>query len=199
MKLALTAAAVAVLVLAPTAAHAESKVHRDPAGDVASFNLSDSNPDSEDFTPTPAPTQSDGDITSIRVTHLARTVRVSLAFHELNRSGLGKFFEYRVRSNKGVRDLEVSAFSGSWAGDHSLTDNDGDNVRCKGIRHRIDYVRNTALVVIPRSCLGDPRWVRVAAVSGSVAEDHTTFFIDDARSSNYFGEKYVYGPKVRKG
>ncbi len=189
--------AAAVLVLAPTAANAESKVHVDPTGDVAMFS-DEGLSEAEDPTPVPAPGRVEGDIKSIRVTHLAATVRVALAYKELNRSGFARFVGLRILSDKGVRQVEADAFRGRWYGSHTFTNGNDDELRCAGLTHKFDYVKNTVLIVVPRTCLKNPRWVRVAGMSGSMDTDFTMYF-DDARSSNYFGESYVYGPKVRRG
>jgi len=65
------------------------------------------------------------------------------------------------------------------------------------VRRHIDYTYNTATVVVPRSCLGKPRWVKVAMGSvlftGNTATDTT--WIDDAMSTGTDGTA-VFGPKV---
>lgn len=191
------------LVLAPGTAHAESKYHLDPAGDMG--KLTQDMYDDEDAQPIPGPERAESDIRSIRVTHLARNVRVAMTYRALNRVGLVKFIGVRVVSDTGVREIDVTADDANWRGVREVVNGAGKAVRCAGLTHHLDYGADKVLFVIPRTCLAHPRWVRVAGFTGVIA--HTgntqvpgfTTYIDDARSSNYWGAAPVAGPKVRKG
>ena len=54
-------------------------------------------------------------------------------------------------------------------------------IRCAGFDHTIDYTANTVQLSVPRSCVGNPRWVEVNYVGlGNV----------DARLRNAYGDDY---------
>jgi hypothetical protein len=53
------------------------------------------------------------------------------------------------------------------------------------------------LTVIPRSCLGNPRWVRVGALAVTVDTNKVAHY-DDARSSTISDATPIFGPKVRR-
>jgi hypothetical protein len=182
----------AVLALTPSWASAESKLHLDPAGDMGRVADDVSDPDAP---PTPAPGRVESDITSIRVTHLTRNVRIALTFRALNRVGFVKMVDLRVISPRGVREATVTTNPRDWAGDHELLNGNGDTVRCPGLAHKLDYVRDRALVVIPRACLGNPRSVRVQGFVGTLYRDFS-FFVDDAYGTDQWGDHPVTGPRV---
>lgn len=187
-----------VVALVPSAAHAGSNYHVDPAGDMGKITEDMD----EDADPVPAPERVESDVRSIRVTHLPRTVRVAMTYRALNRVGLFKATGLRIVSDKGVREVFVSAGPGNWRGDREVRNGAGKLVGCAGMTHQLDYVNDKVLFVIPRTCLGSPRWVRVAGFSAVVVNTGTTgnpeftYYVDDARASNHWGKNPALGPRV---
>ena len=68
----------------------------------------------------------------------------------------------RVRTASGYRRAIVSTGPGNWAGTGRLLDRAEHQVSCPHLSHRVDYGRDRVRVRIPRHCLGDPDWVRLA-------------------------------------
>jgi len=178
----------ATLTLAPAVAHADSYSQTDASGDVAGSPRSSS---SEEFTVDPA--RANGDVTTSRITHLARKVRIKLTHRDLSRTN--RFASsLSIRSNTGLRYVFVEARKGSWAGKHGIENARGTNVSCSGLAHKIDYVANTVLIVIPRSCLGNPRWVRVSM--GTYSLTSTSVYADDARVTGDPLRDNTYTPRI---
>jgi hypothetical protein len=53
-------------------------------------------------------------------------------------------------------------------------------VRCAGLRHTIDYRTHTVRISVPRTCLGNPTWVRVGADTATWSEAREAYHSDDA-------------------
>jgi hypothetical protein len=180
------------LLIAPAAAYAETKVHSDLTGDVRQYSL-DSGPSD---TGTAVPDRTDGDIKSIRVSHLTRNLRITLSFRSLTPSGSPADHVFWIRSNTRARNVDISTGPGRWRGKRELTTLNDKAVGCRGFSHRIDYTYEKIVLVVPTSCLGNPRWVRVGA--GTAFIGGGDYFADDARSSTV-GENLVLGPRVHRG
>lgn len=178
---------VAGLVLLPTAAQAAVELHRDATGEVVSAI------GREDPRYDPAPAQARGDIASIRVAHLDRSVRVLMHYRALNASGQSASHGFAIRTATGLRFIDIRARPGRWAGVRRFQNANGALVPCRGISHTIDYARNSVLLVVPRSCLGNPRWVRVAGYSAILENGHA--YLDDSRTTGYSNRLYL-GPRV---
>lgn len=93
--------------------------------------------------------------------HRANAVTVTMRFVNLRRLR-PQDFVVRVRSSEGFRRAIVSTGPGSWAGTARLLDRSEHEVRCPRLGHDIDYGRDRVRVRIPRRCLGEPDWVRLA-------------------------------------
>lgn len=181
-------AATAALVLAPAAAIADSNTHADATGDVVSVKAPN--------TITAQPAQVRGDITSIRVSHLKRSVQVVVRFRDLSPSGDGAGHYFALKSNKTVRYVDVEAGAGMWRGDQTVYNAKNKKTSCRGLTHRIDYTANTVTLRMPSSCLGSNlRWVRAAEYS--IVSENGTVFADDARTTGFIDGTF-YGPKVRR-
>lgn len=187
VRSALVVAAAALLPLVPSAAHADSYTQVDAVGDVQSSPLSG------DVTFTPVPDRTEGDVAYTKVGHRARVIRVKIAFRDLTHAGPnGQFI--RIKSNRLNREVDLLAYPGAWRGKATTSKFSGKKVRCN-VRHTIDYVAHKVVVNVPRSCLGNPRWVRVAI--GSATYDDTMFYADDARAKS-LPDYWVYSPKIRR-
>lgn len=101
------------------------------------------------------------DITRAAGEYRAHAVAVTLHFLNLRRVR-PQDFVVRVRSSSGFRRAIVSTGPGNWAGTGRLLDRAEQPVSCPHLGHRVDYGRDRVRVRIPRHCLGDPDWVRLA-------------------------------------
>jgi len=149
----LAAVALAPLLIAG-AAQAKSLTWTDGSGDM--WRLSE---DLDEWTP--APEQSNGDVTKVRVAHRAHAVLVRQVFVVLARTGTQHDLVGRIRTNTGLtRQFEIQAEKGFWDGELMLTTVSGRHVRCDAT-HTLDYFTDSATLRVPRSCLDDPRWIQV--------------------------------------
>ncbi|MFL6059821.1 MAG: hypothetical protein ACJ72E_01225 [Marmoricola sp.] len=170
-------------------AYAGSNLHIDATGD----SISTSSATSEEYLP--ASDHFRGDISTARVTHRGTTVKVELQFSALARLGTGAQYAFAFRTPKGlVRKVLVHAGPGRWAGSQAITNARGTRVRCRGLAHTIAYGGRTLNLTVPRSCLGSPSWVRVAA--GSTTIEHGVYYHDDAYRYSYLPTP-AFGPRVR--
>lgn len=93
--------------------------------------------------------------------HRSKAVTVTMRFVNLRRLR-PQDFVVRVRSSEGFRRAIVSTAPGSWDGTNRLLNRAEQQVPCPRLGHDIDYGRDRVRVRIPRGCLGDPEWVRLA-------------------------------------
>lgn len=106
------------------------------------------------------------DILSTRIMHTDRALVVTTTLDRLAREGRQIGMSMRIRTNDGTGrfvDLAASRRLG-WAGETSISSRRGAVVQCH-TGHRIDYANDVLSVRIPRSCLGNPRWVQLTLVS----------------------------------
>ena len=169
-----TLAALAVPALLSTSATAQEArttevTVRDGAGDVWTAPVGGD-------TFTAAPEQRVGDVLRMRVAHRHEAVTVRLVFADLRRAG-SAFYELDLRTDKGAASAQVEAGRHHWAGRQHLWAADGNQLTCAGMTHRIDYDANVVTLRIPRSCLGDPTWVR--ALNYDRRETATTQYVDN--------------------
>jgi hypothetical protein len=158
----LFAAATALLLSAiavPTGASAvEAPVSRvvlkDPAGDV--WVIGDGENDqwvSAGDVPT-------ADVVRAVVRHGFRFVVVRMTFTDLRRVE-PQFYSALIVSRRQYGAVFVSTGPRQWNGHHQLMDGTSSDVKCPRLRHRIDYEAEQITMLIPRPCIGQPRWVKV--------------------------------------
>lgn len=166
-------AALAAALLAPAgAATAGSVVVADPAGDLV---------DHGEHGSTLAPGYEIGDITGALVRHGARKVRVTIAHRDLAKVGV-LTSTVLVRTGKGkaaARRITVTAGPGDYRGTVAVTNGYGRKVACP-VARRISYTEETVRVAVPRRCLGNPRWVRVATGVVSTPDHYASLYTDTA-------------------
>ena len=183
----LVAGAVAALVSQPAYAGAEVVTRADAIGDVARSPIGSS-------AYTPVPTRVEGDITSIRVRHARRTIRIDIRLRDLSTTNNGNFHRIAIKSNRRYRSIAIDAFPTHWAGRLVTTNIHGRTVGC-AVSHVIDYTRNVVTVRMPRACLRRPDWVRVSARTTVAGVKYA--FADDATARGYVAG-LVFGPRVRR-
>jgi hypothetical protein len=156
--------ATAGLLLASIGAADAQTVHdQDTLGDVVQF--SDAGQEA-----TPVPAQDNGDITRTRLWH-ARKVGVVVHFASLERVGALRGDFLQIVTDEGIhRRVVVLSQPGDWAGATYVFNRNDDEVACTGVTHKIDYKAGTVTIRVPRSCLSNPRWVKLGFGSGVVAD-----------------------------
>ncbi len=146
--------------------------------------------------PTPAPKRTQADIRRVTVRHTDRAIVVRQSYVDLARKGAGLAVGGTIRTNTGLRrDFGIWAERGRWRGAAEMNGPRGP-VDC-AIGHQIDYDRNVTVVTIPRSCLKQPRWVKLQLGAISVAgSKQAAFYLDDARSDQ---ADLSWTPRIRRG
>ena len=187
VRSAVLAATVVAAVAAPTAAEAKTYRHVDATGDVFSAPYK-----SNAFTP--APDRVVGDVIGSTVTHKRHTLVMQLRYRDLELGSEINGHVFVVRTPTMRRIVTLVAANAFPNGGVRVTKPNDAVVTCR-VPHRIDYTANTATVVVPRSCLGNPKWVKVAMAGASFTgfTSTSTMWIDDALSS---GTHTVFSPRV---
>jgi hypothetical protein len=156
-----------VLVAATPAAGQAEGLHRyaviDPRGDVRKTAGGDGSL-------VAAPNRKHGDIRSTTFRHGAGGIWMRMRFTELGRIADLFNASVRLRTDTDVyRGVAVMAGSrrffgeSRWRGGALVERRDGRPVDSCAATHRINYDTNVIVLRVPRTCLGDPRWVRANA------------------------------------
>jgi hypothetical protein len=184
LRSAVLAAAALALPLIPTAAQANTYTYQDQPNDIVKVTMPAG-------TTEPAPERTQGDIVSSQVKHKARKVILTMRYQELTPDQVSIHW-YGIRTGKMARIAILHATPSHPAGKVRLFKPNGKPVTCQ-VGHSIDYTANTATVRVPRSCLGNPRWVKVA-MQEATPISQTEIYVDDSRSTG--GMLPLYGPRV---
>jgi hypothetical protein len=173
----------AILVAASTSpAHAQRVTVDDDKGDVWSF------------AGTPGDYTHDGsiknaDLDELQMRHRDRDLVVRAHYVELKKkvSTAMNFWFYVRTDQRETFEVRLQI----WGRDGSSSAHIGDywtteQIDCAALRNRIRFGANTVRVRVPRSCIGDPRWIKVQ----SKAE---AWYDDDS----YMDTAGVSGPKDR--
>ena len=199
MKMPLVRAALVVsaaaLVLPASAASAATMTIGDATGDTYLGHYDEA---SDTTTYEPAGSQVNVDLEKVVVKHKNRVVVAKASYTDLARSGQQFMYALRLRTNEGLkRDVNVDTMFTGPKGEVSLSKPNGNEVRCRGLSHDIDYAADTVTVEVPRSCLSAPRWVQAftAAIGFSDTGD---FYIDHGHMAA-MKEKVVWSDRIRKG
>lgn len=182
--------ALAAVLLAAAPGYAERWVRHDAVGDVAVTTA--------DGQSSVDPTIAEGDVVRVAVAHQRRSITVRMKLRAAPpRSGFSAF--YALRTPRGSFSIMAIRLPGMRYLD--FTDNEVKNlehaeVRCPAARIRVDRARATIELVVPRHCVGGPRWVRVGAFVGSFDEATETGHGDQATGVD---ERRFLSPRVRRG
>lgn len=185
-------ALVSALVLAPLPAFADTVTTQDAAQDVVTQGISD------DEATDPAPDRVEGDALSMRVLHGPRNVRINLHSAKLTRSkDLTAVHAFAFRTNAGrYAELTVYVTDGDWQGQDTWTV-DGTDRTCRGLHTYVSYASGTVRLVVPRTCLSNPAWVRVGGGSGFLEGDR--LYADDVHLDGSIEDRPQLGQRVRRG
>lgn len=171
----------AAVALAAAPAQAQQSSTRDAARDVTVFR-------GEGGTTTRAVIKN-GDIRRTTIAHKAGKVTLRVSFRDLAKKGNGLLQYTDIRTPTSRYDLSVFAGPGNWAGAHPSS--------CAGAAHKINYRTNVFTYAIPRSCLGDPRWVRVGFATATYEGDNQR--VDDARRKGIDDNGIALTPRLTRG
>jgi len=155
------------------ASAAREVVLHDPAGDVWRMGFSGD-------TQEQAPRTRAGDVRRTVFRHRRANVVIRQRYADLRR--IGDYTLYTVRIQNGsrtrYREVQVEAGPRSWRGTVRVFNRRGSRVECDAT-HRIDYLQNTLVVTVPRTCLGTPAAVRVTASGFWADRSQGSFLVDN--------------------
>src|SRR4051794_446228 len=152
-----------VPVLASAApASADQLRYRDAVHDVQKVDFADAFED-ENTAFVTDPKATNGDIKDVFVHYRAGRLVIRANYVDLRpRKGTLLGFTGGIRSNENRRRVyQVEASPGKYAGHDELL-RFRDFRRACEIGHFFDYTKNFTRVVVPLSCLSNPRWVKVS-------------------------------------
>ena len=145
----LATTAASVLVVAP--AHADAVLRNDPRGDVFQYNIDNVNPRAKD-----------PDAVRLSVAHRASAVVVDVKYRDLIPGG---HHDFRLTMSVDGEQLRAIGMTGDadTTGELEISDLISDEASglCPEMRGRFDHDLDTLRVRMPRSCLGNPTWVKV--------------------------------------
>ena len=198
----LLALVVPVVLLAPMAAHAEKVETTDPAADVVSLGPTEEGED-DLANLVPAPDNLTADVVRTVVDHARSRVRVRVDLRELGRSRT-YFAVLQVRTPAGTFEVETVNLGRRPKAEITRRHR---AVECPRLRAVGDRAAARAVITIPTSCLGAPRWVQVGVGVASIetvttpeGAEQLVVFADDAhRAGTISDENLTKGPKVRRG
>ncbi len=184
-------ASTAVLALVTPAAHAQTKVHLDPAGDMVQI-------DNEGEEIIPAPDETEGDIKRLVVEHQGTQVVVKATFKALHQPAASVLYYVPLKTNEGVKPYaSLDTNPDNPQGELNF----GGGSDCDGLVGKVSYSDDQVVFKIPRSCLSRPNWVKAGFGMARDSEDKGGLpisFIDDAMLDGEFGEhRPQLGPRVR--
>jgi hypothetical protein len=169
--------------------YAETFRGGDPARDVQRLTRSG---DGDDYTA--APTRANPDVLAATVRHTKRRVVIDVRFDDIfvppGRTGVFAVFG-DLRSDTSGASWDMWATQERRQGRVTIFRR---GKRCLG-SSRVDYARDTARVVLPRRCLGDPRWVRVSITAWS--QDKVFVWEDRAFTAGFMRDHYT--PRLSAG
>ena len=186
ISLTVAGVAAALILGANVPASAQEFVQGDLRGDLSKVGE-----DSDVFVPLPG--RRYADVTRVRYAHRSGHVVVRAAFVELNPTA-ALFGGIDTRTPRGKRFFTVMATRGNREGFLFK-----DNERPCRVGIRIDYAADLMRTRIPRSCLGDPAWVRVR-FGASVLQPDGDEIIDNAGAPRFDNRSpWPWSPRLRRG
>lgn len=165
-------------------------VHDDARHDVLHFDV-------RSEASRPAPRDRATDITRTVVDHRSRRLDVQVQTSRLSRSDY-RLMVGEILTSVGERFTLVV--------DYSTTPIDarvslqrfssGREVLCPGATWSVTRRTDRIAASVPRSCLGDPRWVRVGLALSSAPRDLRSSRADDSRADGRIGDRHLrLGPR----
>jgi hypothetical protein len=193
----LTALLAPLALLLPTAAHAETVVTEDPAGDARAWT------DYQEFQYVPAPDEASVDVIRTAADHAERRLSVAVHFRDLEVRVHHETL-VRVWTPRGAFDVTAERRKARRA-TVSLARRSGDALGCRGLSVAYDGAADTVALSVPVRCIGAPRWVRLGvkatATPRAFADNPgTVFFLaDDGHRGGLRENSIGKGPRIRRG
>lgn len=148
------------------------------------------------------------DIDKTDIDHGVDTLTLTTTFKRLEKKKA--FFQafYDIRTDAG-NEYGAMTYAGPhmWAGGHDVFDMSGvarpmtalrgtppPDVFCPEATHDISYADDTVTVTIPRSCLGDPSWVKVQSLAlSSRNNNNDSWWVDNGHNKTHSFSKGFSG------
>lgn len=180
--------AAATLSLLPATAHAQTEAVTDSKKDVVTYSETGSEP---------APSVEKADITRARVAHTRGRIVLTTKVRRLAARDWVAGWEIETPTRR--YSASHMRMTGFWMTD--LSTRSGNEVACKRMTVDVDRDRDRVRLSIPRTCLKDPRWVRVGIGFLTFdGDDFEQMHVDDARLDGTIRERgLVPGPRIKVG
>ena len=206
--------ALAALVIGVGAmpASADTWTGDDPAGDVSEYSYVPEPAPCGTFTEAVVPTDGATDIVSLTARHRRDTVELTARFRDLTRVGShsvsfeiqtdGRAWEVEVRRHRSGGAVRVNRFAASEP--PTSVDECGIYMElkigrdCPGLTAKMAARDDLVSVVVPRTCLGKPRWIRAGVRTVRFLESSGRDDVWDPEGSEtlFTGP---FSPKLRRG
>jgi hypothetical protein len=148
---------------------------------------------------TAAPRQSAADVTKATLRYRGKNVVFTEHFVNLRQRDAGDVYTLGLRTNTGLRRLVlVEAVQSNWPGTVWM-DRPTDlskPVPCDGLTEHIGYPRDLVRVVVPASCLKNPRAVQFTEANIHI-KSPTVWFADNPMNTQ--AKPHSWSAPVRKG
>lgn len=132
-----------------------------------------------DYTRRPA--QQVHDVTRVVLAHRAHAIVVRMRFAGLARAGR-QWFDVGIVTPDSGWAAGIAASPRNPDGRHTLYEDGGERPdRCAAMTHTIDYDSDLVTLRVPRSCVGDPAWVRMH--SSNFRMTRSVLWTDNAHSA----------------
>lgn len=184
-------------LMLPAAAHAETVVTEDPAGDARAWT------DYQDFQYVAAPEEAAVDVVRTAAALGERRLSVAVHLRDLEvRSRHGTLV--RIWTPRGTFDVVAERLSARRA-TVSVARQRGDALGCRGLGAAYDGAADTVALSVPARCIGSPRWVRLGVKTRATPRLYadnpgTVFFLaDDGHRGGYRENGIAKGPRIRRG
>lgn len=131
-----------------------------------------------------------GDITTFRVAHQRHGVHLRIKVARMTKPAFLASGVVMLKGPNGKRYVAAaftSAFDDTPRGDRALWGPGDQEIRCPGMTHHLNYRKGVITMFIPRSCLGNPRWVRARAATYWSGAESAYLDIAPGRSANENG------------
>lgn len=173
-----------------------------PAAQAQELRLTDSTKDvwvssGAGFTHTYAAESKLADVRWVQIGHGATRIVLTAKLVELTKQGaeVGLFVEFRTSSGLS-RDARLSGQVGDRNGSVAFTSPTGKLLACD-TSHKINYVANTMMMSVPRSCLNNPSYVQFRSETSWVTDSTYDVYVDNPHNTNLAFDGW--SSRVRRG
>lgn len=179
-------------------AHADRWTYDDAAGDVTHMVETETSLSIE-----AVPAQENGDIVHVAVDHRRKKAIVEVRTRTPITGPFGAHVELRTPGHRfALMWMRVPGMSGVELMDFN-THRDDPTVRCPGLKRKLVADRTALRLSVPRSCLDDPRWLRVGVSLTTFALYTDESYDDDGLRTGMtlagtFGITSGKSPKIRR-